>query len=907
MLRFCRHCGQELLNPHARFCARCGASLSSAAGPAALQLHIHVPGQADRCLPLNRAAFSIGRNPDNDIVLPAEYVSAHQGHLMLQGAHWVYTDLNSTNGTYVNGKRVTTAWVQAGDILRIGDPFGNSVSLKLLSPSGKAAAGGTVHIGTTTLGQNSTLIIGRNPQADIALPAPMVSWQHARLERTPQGYRLYDLNSTNGTYINGQRVQRPTLLKPGDKVQIGPFKLVFHTSQIQQYAAQGGMRLDGLHLTREVQTDKGVKRILNDVSVCVYPREFVGLVGSSGAGKTTLMKALNGFTRVQGEVLVNGDDLYRQFNLYRTLIGYVPQDDIIHRDLTVAAALRYAAQLRLPADTSMSDIEIRIDTVLTQVEMLAQKEQPISLLSGGQRKRVSIAVELLADPKLFFLDEPTSGLDPGLDKKMMQTLRNLADDGRTILLVTHATTNIAQCDLICFMAQGRIVYFGPPHEAANFFSVSSGDFADIYSAIDNPDPKVARQQARDWEARYQQSQYYQQYVVNRSAALQRGHVSNSAKPTAQSSNVNPLRQFAILTKRYSELVRRDRLLMTVLLAVMPIIGVLLLIISKPNWLTGDTPAAIEQMLQEDLAAGETFANYVIAGRSQTVLFAMGLAAVLLGLFAASYEIVKEQPIYERERMVALKIIPYLGSKLVVLGAFALLQCFLLLLVVGLRIKLPLEGVFLPAVIELYITLVLGALVAIAMGLFVSALVPNTNTVIYIVLLVLFFQIIFSGVLFDLPGFAKNFSYLTPTRWVVESMGISANIEKLNALSQNMFQPDPATREVSISAPEIDPDWEPFSVITETLSVPCNCSPGHAYTVPIDVLQCSPNTVITRTRTLTETVEFAPEPVLVESPAKFQLNYERSFTHLMWNWFVLCCFGALFFSGTLWLIKAKDVG
>ena len=195
-------------------------------------------------------------------------------------------------------------------------------------------------------------------------------------------------------------------------------------------------------------------------------------------------------------MLVNGDDLYRHFDLYRTMVGYVPQDDIIHRDLTVINALRYAAQLRLPPDTSAEEIEQRIDKVLEQVEMVGQKEQVVSSLSGGQRKRVSIAAELLAEPNLFFLDEPTSGLDPGLEKKMMHTLRRLADGGRTIVLVTHATANIVQCDHVCFLSQGRMVYFGPPEEALDYFGVTSGDFADIYAQLDDPDPSRAAKESQ---------------------------------------------------------------------------------------------------------------------------------------------------------------------------------------------------------------------------------------------------------------------------------------------------------------------------------------------------------------------------------------------------------------------------
>ena len=529
MPRFCRFCGKALKNPQARFCPACGRRLAPAGPPdkearEQPRLVIRIPGQPLRETPLDRPAFTIGRKPDNDIVLSPNYISGHHGRLERRGTLWHYVDLGSANGTFVNGQRVPSAVLRDGDILRIGDPQGNSASLTFHAVGAVGAPApvpGTIRMRATVLGMKPALVIGRNPQADIPLPAPVVSWQHARLNRTTRGHVLTDLHSTNGTFVNGQRLVRPHLLQRGDVVQIGPFKLVYEATGFQQYAATGGMRLDGVRLTREVGRGARQKRILKDISISVYPRDFVALVGASGAGKSTLLMALNGFARAQGQVLVNGDDLYQHFDLYRTMIGYVPQDNIIHKELTVASALCYAARLRLPPDTSAQEIERRIDTVLQRVGMTGQKNQVVSSLSGGQRKRVSIAVELLAEPPLFFLDEPTSGLDPGLEKKMMHTLRHLADGGRTVVLVTHATANITQCDHVCFLSQGRMVYFGPPEEALQFFGVTSGDFADIYARLDDPDPGQARQKAAQWEQRFHQSPQYQQYVADRQRTLPR--------------------------------------------------------------------------------------------------------------------------------------------------------------------------------------------------------------------------------------------------------------------------------------------------------------------------------------------------------------------------------------------------
>lgn len=916
MPHFCHFCGKELKNPQARFCPGCGRQLvptcpPDAEGQGHPRLAVRMPGQSPWEIPLAQTTLTIGRRPDNDVVLPLNYVSAYHGRLERQEAAWHYVDLGSTNGTFVNGQRVQSAVLREGDILRIGDPEGNSVSLTFRTsgaPGVQTPATGILRLGITALGMKTSLFIGRDPQADVSLPAPVVSWHHARLDQLPQGHVLTDLNSTNGTFVNGQRLTRSHLLHQGDTVQIGPFKLVYEATGFQQYTAAGGVRLDGIRLTREVGHGKRSKRILNDINISIYPREFVALVGTSGAGKSTLMMALNGFTRAEGQVLVNGDDLYRQFDLYRTMVGYVPQDDIIHKDLTVGSALHYAARLRLPPDTSAQEIDQRIDHVLQQVEMVGQKDQVVSSLSGGQRKRVSIAVELLAEPNLFFLDEPTSGLDPGLEKKMMHTLRRLADGGRTIILVTHATANIVQCDHVCFLSQGRMVYFGPPEEALQFFGVASGDFADIYAQLDDPNPQISRQKAVQCEKSFKQSPYYRQYVEDRQRALPQVQQEAAGKiASRQHPKVSVVRQFLVLTRRYLDLVLRDKLLLSVLMVVMPIIGALVLLVSDANWLVGNPLAEIERQLGAGLAAGKSSATYAVIGDSQTLLFIMALASVLLGLFASVYEIVKEWSVYQRERMVTLRILPYIASKLVVLGIFALIQCFLLMVVISLKVDFPKEGVFLPAPVEMYLTLVLGTLAAILMGLLISAIVPNPNTVIYIVFLVLFFQMIFAGVLFDLPGITDRFSNLTLTRWTMEGLGASANMEWLNGLTRTRFQPDPVSEQVSMVVEKPDENWEPVTVVTTTQEIEVPIQPGITQTVPISVPEVTVNELLTVTETVTKTFTVEPEPADIFNKQEFRIQYTRTVGHLCLDWGMLTGFGLVFGIATAIVLKRKDVG
>jgi ABC-type cobalamin/Fe3+-siderophores transport system ATPase subunit len=544
------------------------------------------------------------------------------------------------------------------------------------------------------------------------------------------------------------------------------------------------------------------------------------------------MNALSGFVPTQGQVLLNGDDLYTHFGAYRSILGYVPQDDIIHSQLTVRSALTYAARLRLP-DASPDDIRQRIQEVLAQVEMAQHADKPVNRLSGGQRKRVSIAVELLAEPGLFFLDEPTSGLDPGLEKKMMHTMRQLADGGRTIALVTHATANIDLCTHVAFMADGHLVYFGPPKEALAFFGTT--DYADIYTRLSQPIDPVGNPLPLQWQARhpptptgspaqppttaeawaqcFRASPQYQQYVAGRLQKASAGPQpvrGGTQQPSGQ--QVSAVQQFLVLARRYFELIRRDTMSLFVLLAVMPLIGLLLLVMATPHDLVGKSETTIEREIQEAIAdkqAGqdpdrddEQFqASYIASGTAQKLLFMLALAANLLGVFAAAYEIVKEEAIYRRERMVNLKIIPYLLSKTAVLALFALLQCLLLLLVVNLKLEYSPEGVFLPSALEMYITLFLATLASLGLGLLISASVRGTGSVIYVILLILFVQILFAGAIFDLPAAAKPISYLTTTRWTLEALGGSANLEALDELGVSCVEFEDERTRAMLEEPE----------------------------------------------------------------------------------------------------------
>ncbi len=826
LIKNCPHCGKRLTRPDASFCPNCGAPLKGPASEAAATVHggflakiiVHIPGEETREEFLAKNVTTIGRRNTNTIQVLAPTVSGEHAKIELTRQGHTVTDLNSTNGTYINGKRLEPQKpyrLANNDIIRFSDALGNSAHLTYIAPSLFTEIGLTEIEHSFTV-EGNVAYIGRNSGAAISLSHPAVSWNHARVVRHADNrYAIQDLSSNNGTFVNGKQLRqsKQQILERGDVVQIGPFNLVYHdTGTFIPFSAERNFRLEVVNLQKTVYPitrlgwpDKSrPKELLHNLNMVVNPREFVALVGGSGTGKSTLLKALTGLSRATaGAVLVNGDDLYVNFNLYRTMMGYVPQDDIIHQNLEVRRALNYAARLRLP-DASGEEINNRIAAVLAKVGLTGQAETLVRDLSGGQRKRVSIAAELLAEPWIFLLDEPTSGLDPGLEKLMMDTLRQLADEGRTIILVTHATRNITNnCDQVAFLARGgELTYFGPPDQALQFFNVNN--FPDIYTRLAQTYPltnastvpaeiKAEYDQAVKtlppasngdqseilagslWAAHYRQSQLYESYVTNRQTGEVARPIPASIKPAA-SGLVDQLKQFGVLAQRYLDLIKHDKTSLWVLLAVMPLIGVLLLLISNSAALVGNSPEEIAAIL-------ENTGVYNIVSQTQTLLFMMALAANLLGVFAASFEIIKEEAIYRRERMITLKILPYFASKIVVLGSFMLLQCLLLLLVLALKIDFPGHGAILWTPLEYYFTLVFTALASVALGLFISALARSRDTVIYLVLLALFGQIVFSGAIFELSELTQPLSYLTITRWSLEALGASTDMAGLNNLGQ----------------------------------------------------------------------------------------------------------------------------
>jgi ABC-type multidrug transport system ATPase subunit/predicted component of type VI protein secretion system len=724
-------------------------------------LAIYAQGRTIK-FPLEAEILTLGRSPSNDLQVPDSLVSGHHARLERQGNTYQIVDLGSTNGLTFQGQRVAQHIFSDGDVLYVGE----RVAIQYLAYVGFLAADAAAKVReegprTQYLDMGALpkagrrITIGRHSSNVLVLKHPRISRYHAVIEQFGARFRLKDLNSDNGTFVNGKRVEKEVWIKEGDEIHIASHRLVFQEDGITHFDEAGHIRLDALRIEKWYTK---TANILKKVSISIYPKEFVALVGASGAGKSTLMNALTGFNPANGEksrVLVNGKNLYSHMDEYRSEMGYVPQEDIIHRELTVYKALDYAAQLRMPSDTSKKERHDRVMEVIEELGLKRQWKNPLTALSGGQRKRVSMGVELLTKPGLFFLDEATSGLDPGTETEMMELLRDLADGGRTVILVTHATKNVMMCDQVVFLAKGGyLAYFGPPNEALDYFEKyrtaeerrykEKVEFDDIYQLLEK------RGTPEEWGERFHASPQYQEYVVARLQALKEQRRTPTPVPAPRPQRkrqVSAFRQFLILSARNLRIMAQDKVGLALMLAVAPLIGLMDFIWGKDLF---------------DPVEGD-------AAQVITMLFMMGLIGVLTGALSSVREIVKEVDIYRRERTVVLKLMPYVMSKVWIGIILAAYQAAVFVIAKRLFVDPQFQGNY--GYLAMYITLFLCTLSGYMLGLLISAAAPNQNIALFLVVIVLVPQFLFAGALLSrdlIPG-GEQISAITSTRWAFDAL------------------------------------------------------------------------------------------------------------------------------------------
>jgi ABC transport system ATP-binding/permease protein len=669
--------------------------------------------------------YLIGREHHTcDLVISDPQASRIHAEIRVdQSGNIFIADKNSQNGTYLNNQPLTTAsGLKYGDLVTIG----NSV-IKLtettpglnMQPYSKPARTGNSYTRISPT-SNTSITIGRDQSNHLMLNHPHVSRFHAVVDITDRGWFIRDLNSTNGTYVDGARITGTHPLNANSVIRISGFRLNLDDfNLVTSDETAGRIDLEVRELSKVVTTNEGKELVLlNNINFKVEPREFVAILGGSGAGKSTLLKALMGTAPANfGQILINGTDYYEEYGSFKSLIGYVPQDDIIHLELTVEEALQYAARLRMPDDTTAEERNLRVEEVMDVLELTFRRSTPIKKLSGGQRKRVSIGVEIITKPSIMFLDEPTSGLDPGLEKLMMQMMRNMANRGQTIFCVTHATFNIHLCDKVLFLTEGgRLAFFGSPKEALAYFGTD--DFAEIYRMINIDDSP------EQWHRRYNLSDLAAKYYPVGPGGNDGAHTINQVN-TRQSS----IMQWFTLTSRYFKVMLRDRknLLLLFLQPILIATGVGLL------FLGGDvleqSPYLPEELVitEEVIMAGDF--DLVTERIDQEVkriedikvlLLVTIITAVWFGAANSVSEIVKENSIYKRERSVNLRIAPYLMSKAAVLSFICLVQSFIFITILWALIGLPNYILF---VLAFFLIISASAM----LGLAVSAFVASAST------------------------------------------------------------------------------------------------------------------------------------------------------------------------------------
>jgi len=743
-------------------------------GSAHFALQASWPG-GDRSWALAKGRLSLGRDPTCDIVIDLGVVSRRHAMLEHLGDRIRLTDADSLNGLYLDGRRIGTAELRGGEVVRISDGLGVAVSLRFSRADQRRSAG--EDLARLDLGPGKRIaLIGRDPMCDICLDHGSVSRRHARIERRADGHILIDTGSTNGTFVEGYGVSTYRLI-PGNRVFVGPFVLAYDGAGVvwRRSASTTGVAINveglfktvtgGWRWTPWPTRERPV--LLRDIVLSIHPNEFLALLGGSGTGKSTLLRALCGADpgtrwargedgpfvrdRERGPVEANGLDLYAHFDFFRPWFGYVPQSDIIHGSLTVAAAMEYAAMLRLPADTPADERRKQIRMVLKRIGMMESGDTVIAKLSGGQRKRINTAVELLANPRIIFLDEPTSGLDPGLDETIMRSLRELARDGRTVLLVTHTVNSIELCDRVVFLAPGgQLAFCGPPEQALAFFGTDK--YAGIYRAIDsNP---------AHWVRLFRESDLWSRQTganADDSAAalippVQRSRTAGLIRIRRQ--GISPARQLYVLARRYSELMVRDLRNLTILLAQAPAVAIVLALVSRSDVLVPGPPDN--------------------ALKAQPVLNTLAIVAVWFGVSNAAREITKESALYEREHLSGIGALPYVLSKVIVLALLCVLQVAFLLAVLF-RVGVPSEGLVVGPAADIYITLLLAALAGMGTGLLLSSMVANEDRAMSFTPIILVPQLILSGVSFKLSGIGEIFSYLTISYWSTHALGSIVDI------------------------------------------------------------------------------------------------------------------------------------
>lgn len=713
----------------------------------------------------------VGRDAGCDLVVDGPRVSRRHLEVTVDGDGWAVRDVSS-NGCFGSAGRVTSAQGDGLLVVALGsasgpvvvvsdDPAANVQAIV----AGFAAAGDAVpesgHA-TGLSGSAGNLMLlrgvtrfGRAADNDVVLPGALASAHHAHLvSGDGGGLEVVDLASARGTYVNGVRVTRSRLV-PGDRVAMGGSGFVVAADgRLAPVVESSGVSLEA----RGVSVQVGQARLLDDVSFTVPARSVLAVVGPSGSGKSTLLGALTGFTpATSGRVLVGGRDLYMEYDELRFQVGLVPQADLVPAQLRVREALGYAARLRFPRDTPKAERAARVAQVMDDLALTPRAGLRIDRLSGGQRKRVSVALEMLTRPALLFLDEPTSGLDPGLDRQVMVLLREMADAGRTVVVVTHAVENLALADRLLILATGgHVAYYGPPLDAPAYFGVP--DMPSVFLALDTAPGKEWTRRWREHEARSATGQI----PPAAQDPAPGGKRRTKARQARVSKPTGAWGQFWTMTARNVRVISADRTYALLLLLLPLVLAVTGFLVGSADGLGQGPPE-------------EGFFN----PNARLLVLVLVLGSVFTGGATSIQELVKDRVIYQRERAVGLSRVAYVGSKALVLGVIAAAQGFVFAVLSLIGRPGPADPLILPGHLDIAVIVAAATVTACMLGLLFSAFLPTRDAALPALVIATMVQVVFSGAIpLRYTALLDVIGPVMPGYWEFRAMAASTDLDTL---------------------------------------------------------------------------------------------------------------------------------
>ena len=665
-------------------------------------------------------SLMVGSNSNCDVMVSNKRVSRNHCQVIYSKSDALkLIDLDSTNGTFLNGIK-----------LKPGIPYNLNLKdqVQLAGVSGIIISVGSESTESRNLDNQKNILelfnnkdiitVGRDSSCDLRINDNRISRKHASIKKLSNDkFLLKDLGSLNGIYVNGSKVNGTKTISKEDNIFISKYLLKI---DCKAKDLSDELAISAIGIEKVYPNQKKGKKALHKMDISVPSRSLLAIMGPSGCGKSTLLKSLNGESPpTKGRVLIFNQDLITNYEYLKTQIGYVPQDDIVHKQLTVEQSLFFAAKLRI-ANISKADIKVKIDQILSELNISHIKKNLISDISGGQRKRVSIAIELLTDPMLLFLDEPTSPLDPQTIEDFLNILKKLSENGTTVIMVTHKPEDLDYMDEVIFMADnngGKIVYYGDSTKYKDYFNVNNA--VSVFSQISGGNSKK-------WVEKY-------------SNPRPLSTTQDKEKVLINKSNQSSIEQFFWLTYRYFKIKTNDKVNTSIMLLQAPIIALLACLVFKEVTLS--------------------------------VLFIMAVSAVWFGSTNAAREIVGELPIYSRERMYNLKLIPYIFSKITVLSLFSIIQSFVFIFILYFYYSDSNFDIYFNDPFFAFIWMSFLTISSTFLGLLLSAIFDTSEKVLAVVPIVLIPQIMLAGLVAKIGSTTVEFvSYLTFTRWGIEGFG-----------------------------------------------------------------------------------------------------------------------------------------